>query len=87
MKKFGKQIVAMSVVSVLVLSCLAGRGKNDDAQEEGTSTKDIEISYWNSGLGTDWLDAMIEGFEKAHPEYNVYYTTNTPQFQVLFRHF
>lgn len=76
MKKFGKQIVAMSVVSVMVLSCFAGCGKSDDAQEKGTSTKDIEISYWNSGLGTDWLDAMIEGFEKAHPEYNVYYTAN-----------
>ena len=32
---------------------------------------DLEIFYWNSGNGSDWLDRTIEAFEKKYPEVNV----------------
>lgn len=32
----------------------------------------IQLSYWNSGFGTKWLDNLIEKFESAYPEYDVY---------------
>lgn len=66
-----KKSVAFGLATVLAVSCLAGCGKS--SKKGGTTEKDIEIGYWNSGLGTDWLDAVIEAFEKKYPEYNVYY--------------
>lgn len=74
MKKYGKRIVATGLMAVMTLSCLAGCGGKKNNKKGGTSQTDIEISYWNSGLGTDWLDTMIESFETEHPEYHVYYT-------------
>ena len=74
MEKKGKKAATMLLTGALVVSCLAGCGGKEEKEKGGTSTTDVEISYWNSGLGTDWLDDMIEGFKKVHPEYNVYYT-------------
>ncbi len=74
MKKLGKikRLLAATMVGTLILACVAGCG--DKGNEGGGSTTDIEINYWNSGLGTDWLDAVIAGFEEKYPEYNVTYT-------------
>lgn len=71
MKKV-KSIVSVLLVGILVLSCLAGCGEKK--KEGGNSKTDIEISYWQSGLGGAWLDAVIEAFEEKYPEYNVTYT-------------
>jgi len=67
---------AMALAITLTAGCFAGCGEKETEPEGGTSTTDIEISYWNAGLGTKWLDAVIEGFEKKYPEYNVYYTAS-----------
>lgn len=74
MYKKTKRAVSMFLMGVLAISCVAGCGGNKQTEKGGTSQTDVEIAYWNSGLGTDWLDAMIEGFREVHPEYNVYYT-------------
>lgn len=71
----GKRILALTLAGIMMVSCLAGcAGEKDSSKKGGTSATDIEISYWNSGLGTDWLDAVIADFNELHPEYNVYYT-------------
>ena len=70
MNKF-KRILAISMVGILTASCLTGCGGKK--QSNGNAATDIEISYWNSGLGTEWLDAVIEAFEKKYPEYHVTY--------------
>lgn len=73
--KFGKRVLALTLTGAMSMSLLAGCGeKKKEDQEGGTSATDVEISYWNSGLGTDWLEQAIEEFETLHPEYNVYYT-------------
>lgn len=54
--------------------------KNNKA---GNSKTDIEIKVWNSGLGTKWLDAVIEGFEKKYPEYNVTYSSTASNNAVM----
>lgn len=72
MVKKVKQLTAVLLVGAMAVCCLAGCG--DKGKKGGTSTTDIEISYWNSGLGTEWLDEVIAGFNEVHPEYNVYYT-------------
>lgn len=77
MKKRNK-ILSLLLITVLFTSCLTGcGGKTTNSNEEGAkgnTATDIQISVWNAGLGVDWVEALIEGFEKKHPEYNVTYT-------------
>lgn len=77
MKKV-KKLAAILLGASMVATCLVGCGGNatGDSNGGGSSETDIEIAYWNAGLGTDWLDAMIEEFEKEYPEYNVYYNAS-----------
>lgn len=72
MKK-GMKLLTLLMAGVLVTENAAGCGKNRGNGGSGQGETDIQISYWNAGLGSDWLDAVIEGFSKKHPEYNVYY--------------
>ena len=64
-----KKVLAMALVAALAISSFAGCGKG--ANKGGGSSTTIEIAYWNSGLGMNWLNNMIEAFEKEHPEYEV----------------
>ena len=67
-----KRVLATILIGTLITTCFAGCGTKSG--ESGGSKTDIEINYWNSGLGTDWLDAVIAAFEDKYPEYNVTYT-------------
>ena len=67
-----KRVLATILIGTLVTTCFTGCGTKNG--ESGGSKTDIEINYWNSGLGTDWLDAVIAAFEDKYPEYNVTYT-------------
>lgn len=64
-----KKIFAVTLVVVLSASCFVGCKKA--GKKGGGSETDIEIAYWLSGLGSEWLDNIIEAFEEKHPEYNV----------------
>ena len=68
MKKFRK-ILAATLVAVLAVSCFAGCGKKNSGG--GSGANNIQIAYWNSGLGTAWLDAVAKAFEAKYPEYKV----------------
>lgn len=70
-----KKAVATLLAITLVVTSLVGCGKEgkNENSKGGNSKTDIEISYWNAGLGTAWLDALIEAFEEKNPDYNVYY--------------
>lgn len=70
MNKF-KKFLIVSLAVLVATSGLAGCGGK--ASGKGGSSTEIEIAYWNSGLGTDWLDAMIKAFEDKYPEYTVTY--------------
>ena len=67
-----KRWISMILAGVLAAGCLVGCGSGED-KKKGTSASDIEISYQHVGLGKEWLDALIEAFNKKYPEYNVYY--------------
>ncbi len=69
----GKKLIALMLAGMMAVSTLAGCGKEEN-KEKGDPAKNIEIKIWNAGLGTKWLDALIEGFEKKHSEYHVTYT-------------
>lgn len=78
----GKKILAVLSVLTIMVSCLAGCGDNSKETTKG-GAKEIEIAYWNSGLSTEWLDAMIEAFEDKYPEYHVTYTATASQTAVI----
>ncbi len=83
MKKRSR-ILSMLIASTMIIGCLAGCGAGENGGKQGgTGTTDIEINYWNSGLGTAWLDAVIEGFKKKYPEYNVYYNATASSTAVV----
>lgn len=78
-----KRVIAGLITSIMIVSCLVGCGGSEDKKKGGTSKTDIQISVWNSGLGTEWLDAMIEAFKEVHPEYNVYYDASATRETVI----
>ena len=63
-----KKLLVVMLTLVVGAASLTGCGKNNGG---GGSSTDIEIAYWHSGLGTKWLDNMIEAFEKKYPQYHV----------------
>lgn len=75
-----RKIFGVLLAGMMALSLVAcGEEKNDKI---GNAATDIEIKYWNSGLGSDWLDAMIAAFEAENPEYNVKYTASADAMSV-----
>lgn len=73
-----KKVMALAFAGILTVSCLAGCGGGEKKSSSGDS-KTIEITYWKSGLGEEWLKNVIAGFEKKHPEYKVVYSTTASQ--------
>ena len=71
MKNFIR-ILALLLVTISMIGCFAGCG-GDGEKNSGTSSTDIQISYWRSGLDDVWLSAIIDAFNAKHPEYHVYY--------------
>ena len=53
-----KKIVASLLVITMIACTMVGCGKSE-TKKVGTSTKDIEINVWNSGLGIAWLEAVF----------------------------
>ncbi len=67
-----KKILGLGLILSMTVACFTGCG-DGKKNVGGTSKTDIQIAYWNSGYGTEWLDAMVEAFNEAHPEYHAYY--------------
>ncbi len=69
-----KKLAALGLATIMVLS-VAGCGGSKDGEKKAdyNGGKEVEISYWNSGMGTDFLDAMCKAFNEKQSEYYVYY--------------
>ena len=68
-----KRIAALTLALILCAGCFAACGNGNKPQGSGDAKKDIEIAYWNAGLGDQWLKDVIAAFNAKHPEYYVYY--------------
>lgn len=72
--KTKKSVRLLSLLLIFALSaaCFAGcgtRGNQSGGVKEGQT--EINIAFWHSGTGVEWLDNVIEAFEKKYPEYVV----------------
>ena len=63
-----KKFVAMVALALASLFLLAGCGTLVRPKGDGNT---IVISLYNGGVGTDWIDPIIEDFEADYPEYNI----------------
>lgn len=71
MRKSTKKYMSLLLAGVMSLSCLAGcGGKGGSGKVSGDQTV-IRMKYWQAGLGTEWLDNVIKGFETKYPEYKI----------------
>lgn len=74
MKKW-KKLITFVLVGVMMSSFLVGCGDKVGESNKGDK-KVIEVRAWQAGLGIEWLEKLIVGFEKAYPEYTVRYSSS-----------
>ncbi|MBO7297430.1 MAG: extracellular solute-binding protein, partial [Clostridia bacterium] len=65
MKKFNK-ITALVLGSLTAVSAFSFVGC-----KKGDSDTEIEIAYWNSGLGDKYISKVVDAFKAEYPEYDV----------------
>lgn len=69
-----KKLAALGLAAIMVLSVAGCGGNGDDKKKpDHNGGKEVEISYWNSGMGTAFLDALCKAFNEKQSEYYVYY--------------
>ena len=69
-----RKSIAYLTVLALVLCITGCSGQNrttKDKEVSDKSAKVIQIKKWDSGISTDVLNKLIQGFEKKHPQYRV----------------
>lgn len=72
MKKFFKKASCVLLVGTTLVSSAmlyAGCGSKNSATN---AANEIEILYWESGMGRGFLDQMKADFEAKYPEYKIY---------------
>ena len=70
-----KKLVALMMATLMTLT-LFGCGNGGDKDKEVTASnggKPVQIAYWNSGMGTAYLDKMVEAFNTKQSDWFVYY--------------
>lgn len=74
MKRSIKKYVAFLIAGLMTVSGLTGCAGGTENSGSGSASGDqtvIRVKYWQGGLGTEWLDKVIAGFEAKYPEYKV----------------
>lgn len=67
-----KKVLAALLAAALCAGSLTGCGGDGKSSSSNSgSGKEIEIAYWHSGLGIDWLNNVIAAFEEKNPEYHI----------------
>ena len=67
------KIITLLLSAVLALSAAGCVGSGRTSNE---AEVDIEINYWISGFGVDYMNEIVEAFGEKYPKYNVTLTAN-----------
>lgn len=73
-----KKIISLVLVGTCSLAATFAAGCNN--KKTADSATDIEITFWRSGMGDEFMKDIVAAFEAKYPEYNVVLnskTTNT----------
>ncbi|MBQ2986470.1 MAG: extracellular solute-binding protein [Tyzzerella sp.] len=69
-----KKVTAFFLVTVMTLSLAACGGTGGDKKKDDyNGGKEVEISYWNSGMGTKFLEEMCKTFNAKQSDWYVYF--------------
>ena len=73
-----RKIVSLALMGVMSLATVFAAGCNN--KKTADSATDIEITFWRSGMGDEFMNGIVAAFEAKYPEYDVHLnseTTNT----------
>ena len=73
-----KKIVSFALMGIMSMATVCAAGCNNNKTAD--SATDIEITFWRSGMGDEYIRDVITAFEAKYPEYKVHLnaeTTNT----------
>ena len=73
-----KKCMSILLAGIMTVLCLIGCGAGNGIKTSGDKTT-ILVKYWLAGLGTEWLDNVIEGFEEKYPQYEVRVESSSAQ--------
>ena len=67
MRKISKilAILLSVVMSVGVMTACSNEGAGG---KNVKGKKEIQVSYWMSGLGEEWINNLVKAFEEENPE-------------------
>ena len=65
-----KKLIAIGLVVVMTMSLVACGGKKTGGKGSNGG-KEVEIAYWHSGMGIDWLEEMVSAFNSSQSDWNV----------------
>lgn len=74
MKKVVKRAVALGLAGLMVFSMVGCGNKSSKGKGKSNGGTEVKITYWNAGLGTDWLDAVCEAFNESQSDWYITYT-------------
>jgi len=70
-----KKLISLVLTALMLICSFAGCKAGGAAN----SATDIEISYWNSGYGREWMDLLVEEFNNKQSDYKAtLYPTSSP---------
>ena len=70
-----KKIISLALVGAMALSTVMATGCKSKKKQD--SATDIEITFWRSGMGDQFMKDIVAAFEEKYPEYNVILNTET----------
>lgn len=77
-QKYLKRTVALVLACVMSLSLVACGG-SEGKKTGNNGGKEVEIAFWQSGMGIEYLEKMIEAFNSKQSEWNVIYNASAVQ--------
>lgn len=82
--KFLKRTLAVVLVAVMSLSLVAcsGEGGKKNQKVNSNGGKEVKIAYWHAGMGLEFLENMIDAFNKKQSDWFVTYEASSIQSSV-----